>query len=161
MNKLLAWFGRFVRDDRAAVALVFGVSVVPFMLAAGVALDYSRALDLKTEMQAALDAGALAAASSRSLSDGERITLAKTTFTSNFRSRFGIVPVPTVTLVDGTVRASAAAALPTAFMKLAGIPKLEVGANVQIGLPGQRDAEIALALDYSGSMNGPPAAAGV
>ncbi|MET0482898.1 MAG: vWA domain-containing protein [Aestuariivirgaceae bacterium] len=156
MNRLLAWFRRFVRDDRAAVALVFGVSVVPFMLAAGVALDYSRALDLKTEMQAALDAGALAAASSRSLSDGERITLAKTTFTSNFRSRFGVVPVPTVTLVDGTVRASAAAALPTAFMKLAGIPKVEVGANVQIGLPGQRDAEIALVLDYSGSMNGPP-----
>jgi len=156
MNKLLAWLGRFGTEDRAAVALLFGVSVVPFMLAAGVALDYSRALDLKTEMQAALDAGALAAASSRNLSDGERITLAKTTFTSNFRSRFGVVPVPTVTLVDGAIRASAAAALPTAFMKLAGIPKMDVGTNVQIGLPGQRDAEIALVLDYSASMNGPP-----
>jgi Flp pilus assembly protein TadG len=108
MGKLLAWLGGFGRNDRAAVALVFGVSVVPFMLAAGVALDYSRALDLKTELQAALDAGALAAAASRSLSDDQRITLAKTTFTSNFRSRYGVEPVPTVTLVDGTVQASAA-----------------------------------------------------
>ena len=160
MGKLLAWLGGFGRNDRAAVALVFGVSVVPFMLAAGVALDYSRALDLKTELQAALDAGALAAAASRSLSDDQRITLAKTTFTSNFRSRFGVEPVPTVTLVDGTVRASAAAALPTTFMKLAGIHRMEVGANVQIGVPGQRDAEIALVLDYSGSMNGLPIGGG-
>ncbi len=160
MGKLLAWLGGFGRNDRAAVALVFGVSVVPFMLAAGVALDYSRALDLKTELQAALDAGALAAAASRSLSDDQRITLAKTTFSSNFRSRFGVEPVPTVTLVDGTVRASAAAALPTTFMKLAGIHRMEVGANVQIGVPGQRDAEIALVLDYSGSMNGLPIGGG-
>jgi Flp pilus assembly protein TadG len=160
MGKLLAWLGGFGRNDRAAVALVFGVSVVPFMLAAGVALDYSRALDLKTELQAALDAGALAAAASRSLSDDERITLARTTFTSNFRSRFGVEPVPTVTLVDGTVRANAAAALPTTFMKLAGIHSVEVGANVQIGLPGQRDAEIALVLDYSDSMNDPPKGGG-
>jgi Flp pilus assembly protein TadG len=160
MGKLLAWLGKFGRNDRAAVALVFGVSVVPFMLAAGVALDYSRALDLKTELQAALDAGALAAAASRSLSDDERITLARTTFTSNFRSRFGVEPVPTVTLVDGTVRARAAAALPTTFMKLAGIQSVEVGANVQIGLPGQKDAEIALVLDYSDSMNDPPQGGG-
>jgi Flp pilus assembly protein TadG len=160
MGKLLAWLGRLGKDDRAAVGLLFGVSVVPFMLAAGVALDYSRALDLKTEMQAALDAGALAAASSRSLSDGERITLARATFTSNFRSRFGVEPVPTVTLVDGTVRASAAAALPTTFMKLAGINTMDVGANVQIGLPERKDAEIALVLDYSDSMNDPPVGGG-
>ena len=69
-------------------------------MAAGVAVDYSRAIDLKTEMQAALDAGALAAAASRSMSDGERITLAKTSFSSNFRNRFGVKPVPTVTLAN-------------------------------------------------------------
>jgi Flp pilus assembly protein TadG len=160
MNKLLAWLGGFGKNDRAAVALVFGVSVVPFMLAAGVALDYSRALDLKTEMQAALDAGALAAAASRSLSDDGRIALAKTTFNTNFRDRFGVKPVATVTLVDGTVQASAAAALPTTFMKLAGIQRMKVGANVEIGLPGQKDAEIALVLDYSDSMNDPPVGGG-
>ncbi len=160
MGKLLARLGRFGKNDCAAVGLLFGVSVVPFMLAAGVALDYSRALDLKTEMQAALDAGALAAAASRSLSDGERITLARATFTSNFSSRFGVEPVPTVTLVDGTVSASVEAALPTTFMKLAGINTMDVGAKVQIGVPGQKDAEIALVLDYSDSMNDPPVGGG-
>jgi hypothetical protein len=46
-------------------------------------------------------------------------------------------------------------------MKLAGIQKMEVGANVQIGLPGQKDAEIALVLDYSDSMNDPPVGGGL
>jgi Flp pilus assembly protein TadG len=160
MGKLSGWLGGFGNDDRAGVALLFGISAVPFMLAAGVAVDYSRAIDLKTEMQAALDAGALAAAASRSMSDGERITLAKRSFSSNFRNRFGVKPVPTVTLANDTVHASATAALPTTFMKLAGISKMEVGANVQIRIPGQKDAEIALVLDYSDSMNDPPVGGG-
>jgi Flp pilus assembly protein TadG len=160
MGKLSGWLGGFGRDDRAAVGLLFGISAVPFMLAAGVAIDYSRAIDLKTEMQAALDAGALAAAASRSMSDGERITLAKTSFSANFRNRFGVKPVPIVTLADGTIQATATAALPTTFMKLAGISKMDVGANVEIRIRERRNAEIALVLDYSDSMREPPAGGG-
>lgn len=157
MGRISAWLTRFGRNERAAVALMFGVSVVPFIMAAGLALDYSRALDLKTEMQSALDAGALAAAASRSLTDAQRITLGETAFAANFRSRFGVKAVPRITIANQTVRASAIAALPTSFMKLAGLAKMDVGASVEIRIPGQKNAEIALVLDYSDSMSDPPA----
>ena len=88
MGRLSTRLRGFGRNERAAVALLFGVSAVPFILAAGVALDYGRALDLKTQMQSALDAGALAAAASRNLTDAQRIKLGETAFAANFKSRF-------------------------------------------------------------------------
>lgn len=160
MGRISAWLTGFGRNERAAVALMFGVSVVPFIMAAGLALDYSRALDLKTEMQSALDAGALAAAASRSLTDAQRITLGETAFAANFRSRFGVKAVPRITIANQTVRASAIAALPTSFMRLARLAKMDVGASVEIRIPGQKNAEIALVLDYSDSMSDPPASGG-
>jgi Flp pilus assembly protein TadG len=160
MARISAWLTGFGRNERAAVALMFGVSVVPFIMAAGLALDYSRAIDLKTEMQSALDAAALAAAASRSLTDAQRITVGETAFAANFRSRFGVKAAPRITVANQTVRASAAAALPTSFMKLAGLAKMDVGASVEIRIPGQKNAEIALVLDYSASMTEPPAGGG-
>ena len=59
MGRLSTRLRGFGRNERAAVALLFGVSAVPFILAAGVALDYGRALDLKTQMQSALMPGRL------------------------------------------------------------------------------------------------------
>ncbi|HEX3216768.1 MAG TPA: hypothetical protein VHR67_07890 [Aestuariivirgaceae bacterium] len=41
MGRISAWLTRFGRNERAAVALMFGVSVVPFIMAGGLALDYS------------------------------------------------------------------------------------------------------------------------
>ena len=160
MGRLSTRLGGFGRNERAAVALLFGVSAVPFILAAGVALDYGRALDLKTQMQSALDAGALAAAASRNLTDAQRIKLGETAFAANFKSRFGVEAVPRIMVANGTVQATATAPLPTSFMKLGGIDKMDVGVKVEIQIPQQKNAEIALALDYSDSMTEAPATGG-
>ena len=160
MGRLSTRLRGFGRNERAAVALLFGVSAVPFILAAGVALDYGRALDLKTQMQSALDAGALAAAASRNLTDAQRIKLGETAFAANFKSQFGVEAVPRIMVANGTVQATATAPLPTSFMKLAGIDKMDVGVKVEIRIPQQKNAEIALALDYSNSMREAPATGG-
>jgi Flp pilus assembly protein TadG len=52
----------FVRDRRGATAVIFGIAAVPFLLAAGVAVEYSALNRAQAELQALSDAAALAAA---------------------------------------------------------------------------------------------------
>lgn len=141
-------------SDRGHATMMLALSAVPMFLAAGAAVDYVRYNDAATNLQASLDSGALAAAAARGLPDSQRIAAAETTFDRNI-SVPG-VDVADVTrsfdVADGTVEASAQFELPTAFMRLAGINTLTVGAESEIAIPEDRKAEIALVLDYSGSM---------
>ncbi len=50
---------RFARDVRGATVMIFGLSLVPVMGFAGVAVDYSRATNTRAAMQKAADAAAL------------------------------------------------------------------------------------------------------
>ncbi|GGE40845.1 membrane protein [Agaricicola taiwanensis] len=51
---------RFGQDQRGNIAMMFGLSILPVVIAMGLALDYTRASDLKTRLQAAADYAALA-----------------------------------------------------------------------------------------------------
>lgn len=52
----------FHRGTDGAVALIFGLAFIPLMLAAGAALDYSRASTMQSELKRRADSAALAAA---------------------------------------------------------------------------------------------------
>src|SRR5438270_13288295 len=53
---------RFLRDRRGGVAPMFALAVIPVIGLTGAAIDYSRANSVRTGMQAAMDATALAMA---------------------------------------------------------------------------------------------------
>src|SRR5438270_13203342 len=53
---------RFLRDRRGGVAPMFALAVIPVIGLTGAAIDYSRANSVRTGMQAAIDATALALA---------------------------------------------------------------------------------------------------
>ena len=144
---------RFSRESSGSVAIIFAVAAIPVFLGAGVAIDMVRSTEAKTELQSALDAGALAAASSADLSDYEREQVAKATFAANFKVANGATVVPNFALTNGQISMSADYEFPTAFMRLAGINTMDVGSSVTINLPEEKNAEIALVLDYSGSMD--------
>ena len=55
---------RLVRDRRANVALITGLTIVPLIFSIGFGIDYSRAMRLRTKLNAAADAAALAAVTS-------------------------------------------------------------------------------------------------
>ena len=55
----------FLQDRRGAVAPMFALAVIPVVGFVGMAVDYSRANSIRTGMQAALDATALAMSKSR------------------------------------------------------------------------------------------------
>jgi hypothetical protein len=75
----------FARDSSGAIAVIFGVSAIPIAIAASIALDMSSASHIKSEVQAAADAGALAAATRLAVnaSDADKEQLALDTFYAN------------------------------------------------------------------------------
>ena len=145
---------RFKRDARGNVAIIFGLTLLPMMIAAGAAVDIARAYVVENKLQAALDAAALSAATVTGTSEEERITAAKATFQSNYpASKLGEnIAQPTFELEDGVVVASVAGSMDTTLMQVAGIKKMDINVSTEITVPGLKDGEIVLVLDYSGSM---------
>ncbi len=54
-------FGRFLRDRRGNVAIIFGVAAIPMVLMNGIAIDYAHDAMIRGRMTAVADAAALAA----------------------------------------------------------------------------------------------------
>ena len=54
-------FGRFLRDRRGNVAIIFAVAAIPMVLINGIAIDYARDAMIRGQMTAVADAAALAA----------------------------------------------------------------------------------------------------
>jgi Flp pilus assembly protein TadG len=145
---------QFARDQAGTTAITFALSIVPMLLAGGAAIDYIRYSDTETKLQAALDSGALAVAASSNLSTSQRVKLGTDTAISNLKAS-GIDgnDADLKFMVNGkAVKASAYLALPSAFMQLAGLSKMSIAVETEISLPDKKSAEVALVLDYSGSM---------
>ena len=145
----------FSRDTQGAVALLAGLAAIPMILAAGAAVDFFRVDAARAEVQASLDAGALAAAAARpGTSDAARRQIALDTFEANLQDGFAdkLDGTPVVSFEDGNLTMSYDGDLPTTLLRVGGFDKFTVGASssVRINLPAR--AEIALVLDYSGSM---------
>jgi len=140
-------------STRADTAVIFALSLVPMLLASGMAFDYSRAVAFKTHLQSALDAGALAAAASTKLSDKERAKLATATYNENVGAFAADLKArPTIKIGDDKVSMSVDVDYPTSFLRIIGVNAVSVGGSVDVALPGTKKAEVALALDYSQSM---------
>jgi Flp pilus assembly protein TadG len=75
----------FVEETKGTVAVLFGMCLVPILMAASVALDMTSASEMKSEMQAAADSAVLAAATRLAVnaSDAEKEQLALDTFYAN------------------------------------------------------------------------------
>src|SRR5436305_15276935 len=58
--------GRFRRDSSANVAVIFALALVPIISAIGCAIDYSRATQLRSKLQAAIDAASVGSVSKKS-----------------------------------------------------------------------------------------------
>jgi Flp pilus assembly protein TadG len=145
---------RFAGNNSANVAIIFALATIPFVIAVGTAVDFARGLIVQTRMQSALDAAALSAAIAGNLTDEERIALGEQMFAANYQpGPLGGTATPSFSFEDGVVVASVDSSIDTTLMNVAGITELSVGSSTEISIPGMLDAEIALVLDYSGSMN--------
>jgi Flp pilus assembly protein TadG len=92
---------RFGGESSGNIAIIFGLSLPVFFLAAGLSMDYARIANAHTKMLAAVDAATLAAVTPAMLaqSNSAAQTVAENTFSAEMSLVSGFVspPVPTVT----------------------------------------------------------------
>jgi Putative Flp pilus-assembly TadE/G-like len=144
---------RFVRNQDGNISLLFGLTLIPMLAAAGSAVDYSRASQARSQLQAAADSAVLAVArTAPTLTDAQLRTQAEQHFRAVLTSRADLAALPiTVTRTAKRVQIAAAGSMPTTFMKFFGYSAMNVSTTVEAGF-GDRKVELMLALDNTGSM---------
>jgi Flp pilus assembly protein TadG len=154
-SKLQRFVKNFGSCQQGSIAVFYAISAIPIFLAAGSAIDYIRYIANTTELQAALDSAALAAAATPEATDAERLALAEATFVRNLEGGglAGAAIVRSFDIQDETVVAAADMDMATSLMQFANIDSMKLSVGTEISVPGDKKAEVALVLDYSGSMS--------
>lgn len=148
---------RFRRAESGNVAILFAVTMLPILTAVGAAVDYSRANNARTAMQAALDSAALMISQDAATLSAAQITsTAQTYFNAlyNHPDARDIVITAAYTPNTGTgatIYMTGSAKLSTEFMKVAGYPTMDIGTSSTTTW-GNTRMRIAMALDVTGSM---------
>jgi Flp pilus assembly protein TadG len=157
---------QFTANTDGNVAVLFGLSAIPLLVAAGSAIDYARYSEVRQQTTVALDAGILSAVAS--LNDDEDITEADITkakaigleqFKATLGTNIGATindPVFTRTTEGDGFTATVTGAVDTNFLTFVGVNDLDMNIESQ-GVYGQSgvvgsDVEIAMMLDVTGSM---------
>ncbi len=106
-------FDRFLRDRRASTTTIFTLSVVPFMMAVGVAIDYSRVNSTGVRLQNAVDSAALA---SVGLSGDAANAQVANLVAAGMAATGATISNPVVTTNGSTMTVSASATVATTLM---------------------------------------------
>lgn len=151
MKKFLR-VGEFVKNTGGNVALIFGLSSVAVIGVSGMAIDYSRSVDMETSVQAAADTAAIAVASS-GLEGREAKRYARKVFNENFKDK-NVVRRPRILINlknPEKVVVRARVYMKPTFVSVLGWESLRVNVKSVAGRA-SGGAEVALVLDISGSM---------
>ncbi len=145
---------RFLGDRQGNIGVAVAISAIPLLGAASLGLDTFRQLDAQARLQAALDAGALAGASTANANE-QKIRKVIHDFAS--ANGIGELINPATGLdikfnTNGSIRVSAQGEIPTTLGSLLGIPSLSVQAATEV-MAGRSGAEVSLVVDTTGSMN--------
>ena len=160
MTALIARLRRFIARQEGNTAIIFGLAAIPVVVAAGMAVDVTRAYMVKERLSAALDAASLAVGSEGNLTATQMQTELTNYFSANYPAtalgrNITITPLDTTSDPNGNLAATivnyqAQATVDMSFMSLVGVSNITVTALAQThrgyGL------EVALVLDNTGSM---------
>ena len=148
-------FSRFLRDRRGGVAPMFAIAIIPVIGLTGAAIDYSRANSVRTGMQAAIDATALAMARlAPTLTQSELQQKTTEYFNAMFNhpEAKNLVLTPAYTTTGGAqLTIAISGAVDTTFMKIMGYNSINLGSTSTVKW-GMNRLRVALALDNTGSM---------
>jgi Flp pilus assembly protein TadG len=144
----------FLSNRDANVAMMFGLSLIPMTIAAGAGVDLARAMVVKSSMTEALDAAALAVASTSGLSQAQANALAQNYFNANFKTdpSYGKPSALSVSISGQSATVSTHIPMSTILMSVAGINTVDVNSSSTV-VWGQSKLWVSLVLDNTGSMN--------
>ncbi|WP_027518432.1 pilus assembly protein [Bradyrhizobium sp. WSM1417] len=151
---------RFAAAEQGNIAVIFAIALLPVLGFVGAAIDYSRAAQARSAMQAALDSTSLMVSkdlSSGNITTSQISTKAQAYFNALFTATNALPSVSIAatytasTSMGSTIEVTGTGTYTTAFMKVAGFPTLDVGAN-STSAWGLVRMRVALVLDNTGSM---------
>lgn len=149
---------RFSRDRRGNVATMFAFAILPILGFVGAAVDYSRAANARTAMQASLDTAALMISKdAASLTSAQITSKAQAYFTALYKNNDAANISVTAAYTPATASAAASLTMTgsgqitTDFMKLAGFPTMDFKSSSTTSW-GNTKTRVAIALDVTGSM---------
>lgn len=124
---------RFARDRSGAIAMFFGLIVVPLLLVVGMSIDYGHATTYQTSMQRVLDEAVIAGATTLAkTNDAARAeAAARRRFEATRPSAYPITLNVAADRRTGNVTADAEARVPMSFMTLSGHQFLDVSAHAK------------------------------
>jgi Flp pilus assembly protein TadG len=159
--KLKERLKRFASNTHGNVTLMAGISAIPLVIAGGAAIDYERAINAKTQLQASLDSAVLYASAQNSTSNDVLTSVSRPYLDSNYHNNADAkVKSFAITAGDATntLKATGVVTLNTWFMATVGIYTLDVTANSQAlhtGTGRNINLEVSMVLDNTNSMNTP------
>ena len=145
----------FASDKRGAVAVIFGIAVIPVVSMVGASMDYSRAANVRTQLQDALDASILSVADNRDMTDQQIEAAVRSQIDALVAGAHGASGL-TLNIArnqnDNLLEISAVMKVDTTILGLMGINYINVGVNSAVSAE-YRALEVALVLDNTGSMS--------
>ncbi len=153
METMTSTVKQFWGDPQGSVSLMFAFAALVLIGVVGAAMDYSRAANVQTNLQRAVDGAALLAAktydqSSTTLtSDASATEYVRKSFSTEKIADMNVK----VTFMSESVRVDATAAVPTTLMNVLGFKSVPVAATSEAVY--NTKAEVILVLDNTGSMN--------
>src|SRR5271170_236787 len=173
LARLRALVAKFRLNTRGNVAVISAVAALPLVAAVGCVIDYTNASMIKTKLQAAADAAALATVSvnSSAVATAKNMTKSGTvsggsTFATNFYNAnlttspentgySNLTPTATVTLSGTTITAvvNYTATVSTYFMQVLGYKTVALGGTSTASYTLPNYINFYLVLDVSGSMS--------
>lgn len=154
----------FTRDTSGLVTMVFALTATLLMGMLALAVDLGNAFKKKSQVMAALDSAALAGARELAINNppnGKVKQIAKSVFEANAEATGiddAIIGQPEIDISreEGTVRATATVTSQSYFARFLQNGDVTFTSSAVATLPGN-EVEVALALDFTGSMESIPA----
>ncbi len=155
MRRYTSSLWAFNRDTSGSIAIVFAISILIVLSLTGLAVDYGRALLVRSQLQAATDAAALNAVRTLSATAASRQQAALASFNATYTGQSAFVNgaiTPTVSVAGGTVTVGVSASVPTTLASLLTINQMDVSVQSTAQTTSGKQLELAMMIDLTGSM---------
>jgi Flp pilus assembly protein TadG len=155
-NRLKASVCQLPLDRGGSAAMTFAIAIIPILMGAGVAVDFSRIVTKHTSLQQATDSAALAIAqaATTSTTSADVLAQAQNYISTNYSNRTATITSATISSDHTSVCVTARDTVQLGMMSMFSATSKSVAASTCAAISGGAATyEIALVLDNSGSMN--------
>ena len=143
---------QFIREERANTAMIFALTFVSLVTAAGGGIDVSRALVAKSRLATALDSAALAVGATNGLSNQQMTDLANLYFNANYPVGALGTHNPVVVMPHGqSISLSVTGSIPTTLLQIMHLNQFDLQVDNEV-VRSVTKLRVALVLDNTGSM---------